>query len=294
MEGCTFSPATNPARPYASRISVVQHSQMWNERRDEWRAQAQQNALKEEMKECTFRPEIDITARLTNTVTQTPISAARPATPGNRPTTPGGSKAKGFEEFVLRQEAARQAREEAQDVPHVAGKNWTRQATKPQPFNFNHAEKIRSLRPPGKPSETSKPKRTPMYTAPPAIPLEFDDEGEPFSMTMVEADPDSRVETRLKRFLNKYSATRSSGNFDEMVEMGDEEEKHPGSEQGYYKRMAEARRQRAEKEAALNQVTGRNWKPTTTQAKSFHFHDPAAAVVPSLRPPVVPLRADWF
>jgi hypothetical protein len=283
MEGCTFSPATNPSRNHMSRISVVQHSQLWNERRDEWRAQAQEQKLQQEMKECTFRPEIDITSRV----------QSRPSTPGNRPTTPGGSRAKGFDEFVLRQEAARQAREEARQVPHVAGKNWTRTPTKPQPFNFNHSEKVKALQPPGKPDVVEKTnKRGPqMFTEPPAIPMEYDEDGDPMT-SIVEQAPDSRVETRLKRFLNKYSTSRSNVDLEE-----DDEEAAEGrqnGEQGFVKRMAEARRIRAEKEQALNQVTGRKWKATTTTPKSFHFNDPAAAVVRSLRPPVVPLRADWF
>ena len=58
-----FLPQTNPSRGGTSRVSVMQQSQMWNERRDEWRAQAQEERLHEEMKECTFAPEIDITNR---------------------------------------------------------------------------------------------------------------------------------------------------------------------------------------------------------------------------------------
>jgi len=283
MEGCTFSPQVNPAMGYASRISCVQHSQMWNERRDEWRNQAQERRLEEEMKECTFRPEIDITQRVAP-------SSSRPSTPGNNEST---SKAKGFDEFVLRQEAARQARDEAKIVPHVAGNNWTRTATKPQPFTFNRTEKIRSLERPGKPTELSK-RRPEMLTAPPAVPMEYDEDGEPIMDTMQYNQGDDRVEARLQRFLNKYT-----NRAEDDGEGGDEEDDETvggrrGSELGYYKRMAEARRIRAEKEQALNQTTGRKWKAKPTVTKSFHFNDPSHARVSSLQKPVTPLRADWF
>jgi len=279
MQGCTFTPETNPHSGYGSRISCVQHSQMWNERRDEWRNQAQERHLQEEMKECTFQPEIDLTARGS----------------ASRPSTPGGSRAKGFDEFVLRQEAARQARNEAREVPHVAGTNWTRSVTKPQPFSFNHTERIKALERPGKPTQANKPTQA-MVTAPPAIPLEYNEDGEAMRPASTPANgPDDRVEARLKRFLNKYSARGEEREEEDEDDMEDEQmDKRRGSESGYYKRMAEARRIRAEKEQALNQTTGRKWKPVTTKTKSFHFHNPSEARVSSLQKPVTPLRVDWF
>merc|ERR1711934_847930 len=272
MEGCTFSPATNPSRSRASRISVVQHSQMWNERRDEWRAQAQENRLQEEMKECTFHPKIGLTA------------AQRPAYSTEPPALPGtsASNTKGFDEFVLRQEAAREARAESEVVPHCAGKNWTRQVTKPQPFNFNRTEKIRSLERPGKPEEVGKDK-PPMYTMAPQQPMQFDEDGEPITQGSA-AGPDGRVENRLKKFLNKYSSRRGGEEGEEEDTDGDDRQR--GGEMGYYKRMAEARRIQAEKEEALNQVTGRHWKPVVTNPRAFQFHDPARSEVRSLRKPV--------
>lgn len=278
MQGCTFSPQTNPSRDHGSRISVVQHSQMWNERRDEWRTQAQERILQEEMKECTFHPKT--------------TSHERPAYSTEPPAMPGAddsNNAKGFDEFVLRQEAARQARAEAEVVPHCAGKNWTRQTTKPQPFNFNRSEKIRSLERPGKPEEVGKAK-PPMYTMAPAQMMQFDEEGEPISQGSA-MGPDTRVENRLKKFLNKYGSRRRG---EEGEEDEDNEDRQRGGEMGYYKRMAEARRIQAEKEEALNQVTGRKWKPVSTNPRAFHFHDPARSQVTSLRKPVTPMRADWF
>lgn len=296
MEGCTFSPMTNPSRGGTSRVSVMQQSQMWNERRDEWRAQAQEERLHEEMKECTFAPEIDITNRMKGSI-PAPRSLEKSKV----------SKAKGVDEFILRQEAARQAREEARDVPHVAGKNWTRKTTVPQPFNFSAStKKVKALDAPvDKEAIKKKEDKKELtntrrgFAAPPVAPLEYGEDGEPLYGTVTEGDleatpRDGRVEARLKRFLSKYGNGSSRSRVQEEEDEFSEEIQGPrGGEHGYYRRMAEARRMRAEKEEQLNTCTGRKWKPSPTKTKSFHWCNPEDAVVKSLQRPVQPLRCDW-
>ena len=140
------------------------------------------------------------------------------------------------------------------------------------------------------------------FRAPPVIPAEYDENGEVLmdgQQTMIREDegpdPNGRIEARLKRFLNKYSTRRQPDQNEEAeTEEYSEEVTGPrGGEHNYYRRMAEARRMRAEKEESLNITTGRKWKNSPTKTKSFNWTNPAAAHVKSLARPVMPLRCDW-
>ena len=195
-------------------------------------------------------------------------------------------------------------------MPHVAGNNWTRKSTTPKPFNFSTAVKKapKSIAPPVTQKDVQR-KTTAAdalsFKAPPVIPLEYDEEGEILldgqARMMREEDrpdPNGRIEARLKRFLNKHSTRSRRPDGDQNMEYmedeyGDEVSGPRGGEHVYYRRMAEARRMRAEKEESLNITTGRKWKNSPTQPQSFNWTNPNAAHVKSLARPVLPLRCDW-
>jgi len=301
MEGCTFSPQINPGGGNRNHVSVVKNSQLWNERKEEWRHQATEQQIRREMQECTFQPNIQLSQRSHYFGTDGAAEDSQP------------EYATGFEEFVERQKLGREKRAQEQarkDAPAPRAEGWTRSTTKPVPFKFEHPVRVRSLERPAKAAEvTAKEKQ---QDRPPSRGWSQPEYSQP-DFQYMESELKPRHQ-RVEQFLSKYNPEaveqlRVERQFQqEMSASGVPEDfnSEQAAEERYYKRMEEARRKQAQKREALKNLSGGTaprddwtttqtgqWKGRQTKVQEFQWNRGSTQPVASLRKPVQGMRMEW-
>jgi hypothetical protein len=145
LKDCTFSPRTKAVhaghtehhyKSFHDRVS------QWEKKRKAKVYRERKAIVKDELKDCTFSPDMSKTKNARSI-------AQEMETPG-------------VDEFLLRQNAARERKERRDQGVFTTGENWKYRVTVPQEFTFNKKDsKIRSLDKPASPKKGTSSPSTP-------------------------------------------------------------------------------------------------------------------------------------
>eukprot|EP00759_Apiculatamorpha_spiralis_P007677 PhF_6_TR14900/c0_g1_i3/m.23252 len=134
MSECTFQPVTHNDSRNGAPLRVYNRVSQWARRRDQKLKEQQYEKDRQELKECSFRP---------NGIGNSPKPVSESSLYG------GDGRAWGVEEYVDRQREARKRQMDKASKGWVTGDNWKNQVTVPVEFNLGRKEKpIKSLQKP--------------------------------------------------------------------------------------------------------------------------------------------------